>query len=274
MPRSRSPGFHQVPTGTELASDHAAAAYWNGLYVATLVLVVGFRVLEPIAGVARYRMRVAEVTAESADVVSIRIIGRDLGRLHARPGQFFLWRFLSRGGNAWEAHPFSPSEAPDGGSLRITLKGSGDFTRRIGSLRVGTREGPVRHVHARSELARAGDDDPGGIGVTPLRAMLEEAADGTVLIYRSLDDDGIISRSELDRIAAARGAVVHYVIGDHAAPGGDGLLAAGHLLELCPDIAGRVAYVCGPPAMAAAARRAVIEAGVPRRHVHSELFAL
>ena len=55
----------------------------------------------------------AEVIAEGPGIVSLRITGRRLDRLDARPGQFFLWRFLDRK-RRWAAHPFSLSEAPDG----------------------------------------------------------------------------------------------------------------------------------------------------------------
>src|SRR2546429_9787078 len=37
--------FHEIPTGNELVLDQAAADYWRGLYVATLALLVVFRLL-------------------------------------------------------------------------------------------------------------------------------------------------------------------------------------------------------------------------------------
>ena len=53
--------FHQIPTGNELVVDHTAANYWRALYLATIVLIVWFRVVVPIAGAFRFRMRVTEV---------------------------------------------------------------------------------------------------------------------------------------------------------------------------------------------------------------------
>ena len=67
---------------------------------------------------------------------------------------------------------------------------------------------------------------------------------------------------------------MHYVVGDHAAPGGEKLLSPDHLSELVPDLAERDVYVCGPPAMADAAVRSVRAVGVPRRQIHLERFAL
>src|SRR5207248_6459602 len=105
--------FHQIPTGNELVLDRVAADYWRALYLATLLLLVGFRVAAPVVAAFRYRLRVVEVVPEGPDVVSLRIAGRGVERLGARAGQFFNWRFLTRG-RWWASHPFSLSEAPRG----------------------------------------------------------------------------------------------------------------------------------------------------------------
>src|SRR5207302_11054818 len=116
--------------GNELVLDRNAANYWRGLYVVTMVALVVFRVLVPMAGAVRHRLRVAEVIPEGPGVVSLRITGRKLDRLRAHAGQFFLWRFLDD--KRWRsAHPFSLSAAPDGRSLRITVKALGDHTARL-----------------------------------------------------------------------------------------------------------------------------------------------
>src|SRR4051812_43284233 len=119
--------FHQVPTGNELVLDTVAADYWASLYLATLGLLLAFRVLEPVVNALRFRLRVAEVTAEGPGVWSLRIEGRTLDRLGVRGGQFFLWRFLARG-EWWRSHPFSISAAPTHDSIRVTIKALGDFT--------------------------------------------------------------------------------------------------------------------------------------------------
>ena len=88
--------FHEIPTGGDLALNTNAANYWRGLAIATLV-VLAYRVLAPFASAFRYRLRVAEVIPEGSGVTSLRITGRKLDRIKARPGQFFIWRFLTRG---------------------------------------------------------------------------------------------------------------------------------------------------------------------------------
>ena len=88
--------FHEIPTGNELVLDRVAADYWRGLYLATIALLVVFRLGKPLYQLLRHRLRVAEVSEEPPGVVSLRIVGRRLDRLGAEPGQFFLWRFLDR----------------------------------------------------------------------------------------------------------------------------------------------------------------------------------
>ncbi len=268
--------FHQVPTGNELVLDRLAADYWRALYLTTLGLLLVFRLVLPTVRSLRHRLRVAEVVPEGNGVVSLRIAGRGLDRLKAQPGQFFLWRFLTRD-RWWASHPFSLSESPDGRSLRITVKALGDFNSRLGTIPRGTRvlaEGPfgvfTRSTQRLDKLALIA----GGIGITPIRALMEDLDHGAVVVYRVVADEDVIFRDELDALATKRGVALHFVVGDHRDPGGEQLLSPVHLRELIPDFAERDVYVCGPPAMTELIAKNVCEAGVPRRHIHTERFAL
>jgi predicted ferric reductase len=267
--------FHEIPIGGDLALSPNAATYWRVLFFGTIALLA-FRVLSPLVNAGRYRLRVAEVTAESPTVTSVRIAGHRLDRLHAQPGQFFLWRFLTRG-HWWTAHPFSLSAAPDGRSFRISVKAAGDHTSRMGSIPVGTRvvaEGPFG---AFTDAVRRRDKVlliAGGIGITPVRALAEEMDGDIVIIHRVLSDDQIVFADELARLTAKRGIALHYVVGDHAADEGRDLLSPDHLRKLVPDLAEREVYLCGPPGMIAAIDRNLHQAGVRRHHLHVERFAL
>jgi predicted ferric reductase len=267
--------FHEIPTGNELVQDRTAADYWRVLYVVTLVVLVLFRVVAPIVAALRFDLRVVDVTPEGAGVVSVRVGGRNLDKLRAQPGQFFLWRFLDRR-RWWKAHPFSLSAAPDGRTLRITVKALGDDTSRIDGLQPGTRvlvEGPfgvfTESMRRSEKVLLIG----GGIGITPIRALLETMRGDLVVVYRVLDDDDVIFRDELESLRRDRGATLHVVVGDHRGDGHD-LLSPSHLRELVPDLAEREVYLCGPPAMTAAIGRNLRDADVERRRVHVERFAL
>lgn len=268
--------FHQIPTGNELVLDRVAADYWRALYLGTLGLLVAFRILGPALNALRYRLRVAEVVAEGPGIVSLRITGRRLDRLDASPGQFFLWRFLDRK-RWWAAHPFSLSEAPDGRSLRITVKALGDFSSRLAEIAPGTRvaaEGPFGVFTAAARRRDKVALIAGGIGITPIRALMEDMSGDVIVIYRVVRDEDVIFRDELEELARERGITLSFVIGDHATEDGARLLSPTHLQELVPDIAERQVYVCGPPAMTEFLGRNVRRANVPPRFIHTEKFAL
>jgi predicted ferric reductase len=268
--------FHQIPTGNELVLNKAASSYWTGLYLGTLALIILFRLLQPAAANLWYGLRVAEVTPESSNTVSLRITGRHLDRLSAKPGQFFLWRFLTP--NRWlEAHPFSLSAAPDGRSLRITAKNLGDFTSEIGGIKPGTRvvaEGPFGHFTSAVQRTERVALIAGGVGITPIRALMEEMRGDIVLIWRVISEEDLIFREEIERLVAERGFTIHIVLGDHRVAGNERLLSPEHLVGLVPDLPRRDVYVCGPVALATMLERNVREAGVPGHQIHFERFAL
>jgi predicted ferric reductase len=262
---------HQLATGQEFQRQPVARAYWWALYAATLAAILGSRVVVPLARSLRHGLRVERVVREAPGVVSIEIGGRDLDRLPALSGQFLQWRFLARG-HWMEAHPFSLSTAPGGQRLRITVKALGDYTARLGELPAGTRvivEGPygrlTRAVRRRPRAVLIA----GGVGIAPIRALLEDMPGEIAVIYRAGREDDVLFRDELDELSAQRGAPVHYVIGER---GGDSLLSSTHLCELVPDIADRDVYVCGPVSMTEATRASLRRAGVPARQIVSEAF--
>jgi predicted ferric reductase len=268
--------IHQIPTGNDLAVNAASANYWIALYLATLAILVLFRICQPLLRTAWHGLHVSAVTQEGPGVVSLQMSGRRLNKLNARSGQFFLFRFLARG-RWWESHPFSLSAAPADGSLRITVKQSGDFTSHMGTIPIGTWvvvEGPFGVF---TEGARRGGRVlmiAGGIGITPMRAMLEDMTGDIVLIYRVICEEDVIFRDELERLSRDRRVKLIVVAGHHMDIGAQRLLSTDHLKELVPDIDGRDVYICGPPKMSDLVERNVTQAGVNRKVIHTERFAL
>jgi predicted ferric reductase len=242
-------GFsHQLATGTEFVGDALARAYWYALYAVVLAGVLW--------RLARARwLRVERVVEAGPGVVSVEMSGR----VRARPGQFFRWRFLTRG-RWFEAHPFSLSAAPNERRVRITVKGVGDFSRALRELRPGTRvlaDGPYGEFTSAARRHERAVLIAGGVGITPIRALIEEMPDD--VIYRASSEDEVILRDELE----ALGARVQYVVGEP--------LTAERLLALVPDIAARDVYVCGPPEMVATTSASLRAAGV--RRIVTERFA-
>src|SRR5450759_1282591 len=139
----------------------------------------------------------------------------------------------------------------------------------------GTRvmtEGPFGHftdeARSRSHVLLVA----GGVGITPIRALLEEMVGDLVLVYRVTNEEEIIFRPELEELARERGVKLRYVVGPRDA-GGRNLLSAHHLRELVPDIQSREVYVCGPPSLSKVVERSTRRAGVPSKHIHIDRFA-
>jgi ferredoxin-NADP reductase len=115
----------------------------------------------------------------------------------------------------------------------------------------------------------------GGIGITPLRALLEAlpAKRGDLtLIYRVRDASQVVFREELETLARSRGAQVHYLIGPRDGPTGD-LLDAASLERLVPDVRDRDVYLCGPVPMMQRVEEALDRLGLSSSQIHAERFA-
>jgi len=270
--------YHEIPVGNELTPQVqvVAADVWRATYAATLALLLWYRLAWPVVQNRRYRLRVSEVVAEGPGVTSLRITGRGLERLGAKPGQFFFWRFLAPG--FWYTqHPFSLSEAPRDGSFRITVKALGDHTARFDRIRAGTRvlaEGPFGVFTADTATRDKVLLIAGGIGITPVRALLEELRGDVVTVYRALTERDLVLAGEIDELVRRHGGRVEYIVGDHATPEGRRLLTPEHLHELVPDVGEREIYACGPPAMLALIERTLRRSNLHGRHVHIERFAI
>ncbi|MFC1436317.1 ferric reductase-like transmembrane domain-containing protein [Streptacidiphilus sp. N1-3] len=265
---------HQL-VGPDLAGRPLARAAWCALYAVTALLLVRYRLVEPLRAARRHRLRVAAVVPEGPGVVSVLITGQHLAELRSEAGQFFRWRFLAAG-LWWTANPYSLSAPPRGDSLRITVKALGPHSRALARLRPGTRvwaRGPYGGLTGRSgPPARKVLLLGGGIGIAPLRALFETLPGEVTLIYRARRAEDLVLRSELDAIAATRAARVIYAIDGS---GADSLPLTGRALRAAvPDIADHVVYLAGPPGMTAAAERSLRRAGVPRRHVHCEALEI
>ncbi|MFB7330441.1 ferric reductase-like transmembrane domain-containing protein [Streptomyces adustus] len=263
---------HQVAAGTTFTASSAAKTYWYAVWGLALGSVVVGRAVLPLWRNRRHQLRVSAVVPESDTVVSIHITGRDLDRLPARAGQFFLWRFLTKD-RWWQANPFSLSAAPDGRSLRLTAKTAGDGTAALRRLKVGTRvfaEGPYGAFTALHRTRSESVLIAGGVGVTPIRALLEELHGHAVVVYRVATDRDAVLYDELRELARVKGAELHLVTG----PVSPDKLAPAELARLVPDIADRDVFLCGPPPMMNAVLASLRALDVPGPQIHFERFSL
>lgn len=262
---------HQIWTGQDFSTSRLATAYWLFLWVEAAGLVVVFRIAQPLVRTLRHGIRVTSVHREAGGAVTVNMGGRGLGRLPARAGQFFVFRFMD--GPGWSrGNPYSLSAAPRLDRLRITAP-----SERLAGLQPGTRvliEGPYGRLTGEDRVGRKLVMIAGGIGITPMRALLEDlpyAPGDAVLLYRVSSWDDIVFQAELEELAAARGVAVRYLVG----PRGSSWLPAGVTAsprELAPALLESDVFVCGPDAWMTEVERALRAAGLPASQLHEERF--
>lgn len=273
---------HQLSVGGVLAEGTAQRVYWIALYVLAFGSIATFRFIEPLVASLRHRMTVAGVTTIAPGVTSIQFAGNNLGALGAAGGQFFIWRFWTRR-TWWHSHPISLSAMPTSTSARITVRDLGRGSARISGIPVGTRvsiEGPYGLF---SDAARTSPKlaiIAAGIGVTPVRAFLEQArfapGEATILLRASTHDETYLW-DEIRDIAAAKGATCYVMVG-HRSPVGAGWMSEtdarrGVTLEAAfPDLARSDLYLCGPTAWLDLVEADARATGIPQHQIHAERF--
>ncbi len=271
---------HQL-YGPDLTAS-PARVLWTAMHLGALGTLGWYRVLAPARLTLRHQFAVDAVEPEAPGVVSILVSGQGLDTLGARPGQYFRLRAL-RGPMWWHSHPFSLSEAPGSDRLRFTVRAVGDYSEALARLAGGRwllLSGPYGALTARARRRRRVLLIAGGLGIAPLRALLEDLGTDPdpdpptiTLLYRTERAEQIVFRAEIDELAARRGAVVHYLTGPTPTGGQDDPLAHHRLSALVPDLADYDAFVCGPPGMVAATVRSLRAAGLDRHHIHAETSA-
>lgn len=272
---------HQLWTGQEFLASTAATVYWWTVWAVAAGAVLVWRVGLPVWRNVRHRLRVTSVVPEGDGIVSVYMTGHALNRMPAEAGQFFGWRFLNRPG--WtRGNPYSLSAAPDGRSLRITVKNAGDGSAAAAALVPGTRvlvEGPYGRLSERSRTRRRVALIGAGVGIAPLRALAEglDYAPGEAVLLQRFTDRPLFEH-EFRVLAYERGLDVKWLPGHRRSADswlGDGIGGADDLTALTywvPDIAERDVYVCGPQVWTDSVRRTLQAAGVPNDNLHIENF--
>ncbi|GLI03199.1 ferredoxin reductase family protein [Phytohabitans aurantiacus] len=268
---------HQALEGTTFTQSTAAEVYWWTVWVLVLTALVVGRIVVPVWRNVYHGFRVAAVVPEADNVVSVHVTGRHLDKLPARAGQFMIWRFPGHN-NWWQANPFSLSAAPNGRSLRLTAKAVGKTSAGLRGVPVGSRvfaEGPYGAFTTLHQTRPGLLLIAGGVGITPIRALLEESTEPSVVLYRVHSEAEAVLLPELESLARERGARVHLLTGRTGAGSPPNMpFAPENLAAAVPDITERDIYVCGPLPMTEAVLRSLKALGVPTRQIHAERFTL
>jgi len=235
---------HQIVTGGAFIGHPLTRAIWIVLWSATAGVVIACRIVIPVVRNLRFRLRVVSVHQEARGVLAglLRARAQPLGRFRR---QFFQWRFLAQG-LWWHAHPYSLSALPQ---PPFSGDGEGPWrpqcrTRATSPWDTCAHRGTLWSIHATCTHDGEGGADRAGVGITPLRALLEDlpaSVDATVVVRASKPDD-IVLRHELKELVRQRDGDYHEVVGSRHKIRFDERA----LRKLVPDIDGRDVYIADP----------------------------
>ncbi|WP_061960459.1 ferredoxin reductase family protein [Demequina flava] len=265
---------HQFLEGSTFRAGGIAWWFWAVLWTLSIGSFVLFRLIRPVVRIGRHGLMVESVTPLADGSTTVTVAGRNLDRLKAQPGQFFLWRFLSPELRT-QQHPYSLSAAP-GDRLRITVKPSGFGSTAVKNLTPGTRvmvEGPLGIFTHQSRTRSALVLVAAGIGVTPVRSMLEECepGDDVTVIVRARSRDEAPLLDEIEDLATARGATVHLLLGSRGQTWGTRENPAS-ISDLVASPQDADVYICGPRGWAQVVAADALAAGVAPAAIHREEF--
>ncbi len=256
---------------------------WPMLAIAVLasaLIVYGGRALQ----MATTSWRVSGNRKVADGLWEVTVSPKPRRRLRYRAGQF-AW--VSFGGKRFPLfdHPFSIASAPSaGGDLSFLIKESGDFTRRIGAIPVGTRVG-LDAPHGSFVLDVASGRPllliAGGVGIAPILGILRELAATADkrpvrLIYAGMRPEAMIAPERILREAEGIDLRAIFLAEDAAAdwPQGRGRVTSAVIDAALAglDRAQVKAMLCGPGAMMCAACDLLGRAGVPLAAIRYERF--
>ena len=273
---------HQLSVGGILSAGSVERVYWISLYVFAFGSITTYRFVEPIISTIRHRMCVSRIENVAPGVVSIHFSGRNLRSLDSAGGQFFVWRFWT-GRTWWHSHPISLSSVPTGTTARITVRELGTGSSAISAVRPGTRvsfEGPYGMFTDAGRTAPKLAIVVAGIGITPVRAFLEDSkvrpGETTILLRASTQDETYLW-NEISELARKKGARLYTMVGKRAQFGPGWMPQADAsrgvtLRSIFPDLENSDLYICGPTAWLDLVENDARLAGIPEHQLHTERF--
>jgi ferredoxin-NADP reductase len=190
------------------------------------------------------------------------------------PGQYAEWTLPHH-------HPdgrgnrrlFSMASAPDETDIRIAFrhyeKGS-TFKNALLQLQPGNY---IRAAHVAGNFTLPSDARApiafiaGGIGITPIRSMVQQlAATGEqrdmVLLYFASSEQDFVFANDF-RAAEAHGLKTFFIVGRPETE---------TLRQYVPDLAQRINYISGPDVLVTACRSMLRSLGVPGSHIRTDHF--
>ncbi|HAZ28547.1 MAG TPA: hypothetical protein DCY48_02095 [Candidatus Magasanikbacteria bacterium] len=267
---------HQLELGGDFLSQPFFVLFWYALYAFVFTNFVVFRFIMPVWRYAKHRFVVDLIVKEADGAHSVYITAKHLDAWKAKPGQFIIVRFFQKG-FWWEAHPFSLS-SPVKGSIRITAKALGDFTKKIPSLSSGTKvliDGPHGGFTPNEKTKKKVLLVAGGIGVTPLRTISEELLQkgyDVAFVYSTKVKEESVFNQEFIKLQEQFTQQFHFVpVYTRGEPAQK--IDETFFMNFVDDLKEREAFICGPKPMIESIALMLERLGLSKKDIHFEKFS-
>lgn len=275
-----------------MMGDDLELGAMEALWICMVLLAAGVftyhRFIRP-RRLRKHAYEVEEVRQETPNVWTVKLVppqGEAIGDY--LPGQFHFLTFFRGRGLPVEEHHWTISSSPaQKDHISSTIKASGDFTQTIGRTEPGDTaavHGPfgrfsyVLHPEERDLVFLVG-----GIGITPVMAMLRHMRDmgdprSVALLYANRNQDQIVFREELEEMAAGDRpnlTLVHILSGpDPGWTGEKGHVDRERIDTYCgPNLSEKAFYICGPRKMAEGLISLLREMGISGSRIRQEIFS-
>jgi predicted ferric reductase len=279
--------LHSWIVGDDL-SLLAMQSLWIVLFVLAMGVFIYHRFVRP-GKLRKQAFQVQDVQQEAQNVWTLKLVppqGQSINDY--LPGQFHFLTLFRDKNLPEEEHHFTISSTPTQKEyIASTIKEVGDFTSTIGRTKPGDTaavHGPfgrfsyTLHPKERDLVFLAG-----GIGITPLMAMLRHMRDtqdnrSVVLLYANRHENQIVFRRELDEIASGSWPnlnLIHVLSRPNEGWTGESGHVNKQLIEkYCgPNLKRKTFYVCGPPKMAQTLISTLQNMGVQDKRIRQEIFS-
>lgn len=196
-----------------------------------------------------------------------------------KAGQFAFLTFVSPS-LPQQTHPFSVSAAEGEDGLRFVIKNLGDFTAKLGKLKVGDKvfvEGPFGTFNFANMPRKKQIWIAGGIGITPFLAMARTLKQGSAagveahLFYSITDMSQAFGAKELQELANGLKGTLSFSLHDSSK---QGYLSAELVQKQVGNVSDCEVLLCGPKGMMHALEEQFVAAGVTKNHIQYEEFSL
>lgn len=287
--------IHSFFSGTDI-SPGTPLYYWWYILLGVGLAAIARRLW--VVYIKPYNFQIVSINKETHNsrTISLKPIAGSL--FDFRPGQFAFVRFYSKNLSS-EEHHFTLSGPPGKGTISFTIKESGDYTGKLGALKVNDFakvDGPYG-VFDHSRIDGEYLFIAAGIGITPLMSMLKgmiknksenENKDNKkkqdknekdlILIYANKTPKDVVFKKELEKMKKTK-KIKKLVFIFSKEKGKEKGSYKGHvnkkiLKKEVKDIKKRKVFLVGPAGFMKSVKKDLRALGVPDEHVFSEKFML